>query len=90
MLWFLAIAARQQFRIDRYRDEAIGVMAKNAEGRLAMTVVTLRPDVVFSGEVQPSPDEILAMHHEAHEECFIANSVRTEVVVEPLLPPLPG
>ncbi len=90
MLWFLAIAARHQFQIDRYRDEAIGVMAKNAEGRLAMTIVTLRPDVVFSGEVLPSRDEILAMHHEAHEECFIANSVRTEVRVEALFPPSPG
>ncbi len=90
MLWFLSIAAARQFRIDRYRDEAIGIMAKNAEGKLAMTVVTLRPDVVFSGEVLPSRDEIVAMHHEAHEECFIASSVRTEVRVEPLFPPIPG
>lgn len=86
MLWFLAIAARRQFRIDRYQDDAVGVMAKNADGRLAMTQVTLRPDVVFSGEVLPSRDEILAMHHEAHDECFIANSVRTEVLVEPKFP----
>ncbi len=90
MLWFLSIAAGRQFRIDRYRDEAVGIMAKNAEGKLAMTLVTLRPDVVFSGNVLPSREDILDMHHEAHEECFIANSVRTEVRVEPQFPPSSG
>jgi organic hydroperoxide reductase OsmC/OhrA len=83
MLWFLSIAAKRGFAVERYRDEAVGVMAQNAEGKLAMTRVTLRPAVTFGGEKRPSAAEHEAMHHEAHEECFIANSVRTEVRCEP-------
>ena len=83
MLWFLSLAAAKQWRVDRYDDEASGVMEKNAEGRLAITRVTLRPAVAFSGERMPSPGEIGQLHHRAHERCFIANSVRTEIVVEP-------
>lgn len=83
MLWFLSIAAKRGFVVDAYDDDAIGVMAKNAEGKLAMTTVTLRPTVRFVGEKTPDRAEIDAMHHEAHEECFIANSVKTEVRCEP-------
>lgn len=85
MLWFLSIAARRGFCVDGYRDAAEGVMARNAEGRLAMTVVTLRPAVRFGGEALPTPDEQRAMHHEAHEACFIANSVKTEVRCAPVI-----
>ena len=84
MLWFLAIAAKRKFIVDRYTDAAVGVMARNAEGRMAMTRVTLRPQVVFSGDRQPTADELDALHHKAHEECYIANSVKSEVVVEPV------
>ena len=84
MLWFLAIAAKRKFRVDRYFDAAVGVMGKNADGREAMLTVTLRPEVLFSGDRVPTPDEIAAMHHETHEECFIANSVKTEVRCEPV------
>lgn len=84
MLWFLSIAAKQGFRVDRYHDNAIGVMARNGDGKLAMTKVTLRPDVRFSGDKLPSHAELVTLHHQAHEECFIANSVRSEVVVEPV------
>lgn len=84
MLWFLAIAAKRKFCVDRYADAAVGVMARNAEGKMAMIVVTLRPEVVFSGERLPTREQIGQMHHEAHEECFIANSVRTEVRCEPV------
>lgn len=83
MLWFLSIAAKRGFCVDRYEDAAEGVMARNAERRMAMTKVTLRPAVVFSGERLPSREDIDAMHHEAHDECFIANSVKTEVRCEP-------
>jgi len=83
MLWFLSIAAKKKFRVDRYEDDAAGVMEKNAEGKVAITTVTLRPRVAFSGDKVPTADEIAQLHHEAHEECFIANSVKTEVVVEP-------
>ena len=85
MLWFLSLAATRGFRVDSYRDAATGVMAKNADGRLAMTSVTLRPDVAFSGERRPTDDELHALHEAAHDECFLANSVRTEVRCEPVL-----
>ncbi len=79
MLWFLSIAARRGFRVDRYDDDAVGTMARNADGRLAMSDVTLRPHVDFIGERQPDAAELHAMHDEAHEQCFIANSVKTSV-----------
>ena len=82
MLWFLSIAAKRKFCVDRYFDPAIGVMDKNTEGKMAMVQVTLKPEVVFSGELIPSRMQIDQMHHEAHEECFIANSVKTEVRIE--------
>lgn len=90
MLWFLSIAAQRRFRVDRYVDRAGGLMAKDAGGKLVMSVVTLRPAVSFSGDNLPTPHEVEAMHHRAHEECFIANSVRTEVRVEPVLAGEPG
>ena len=83
MLTFLAIACKKKFVLDEYVDEAVGVMEKNAEGRLAITRVTLRQRLKFSGEKQPTPQEIEEMNHGAHEQCFIANSVKTEVKVEP-------
>ena len=86
MLWFLSIAAQRKFCVDSYVDEAQGVMARNAAGKMAMTQVTLRPQVVFVGAHLPTDDEIAAMHHEAHDECFIANSVTTEVRCEPVRP----
>ena len=86
MLWFLSIAAKQNFCVDSYIDNASGVMARNAEGKYAMTVVMLKPEVVFSGATLPTEEHIHALHHKAHEECYIANSVRTEVRCEPVLP----
>ena len=84
MLWFLSIAAKCKFCVDRYFDAATGVMEKNAAGKLAMTVVTLKPQVHFSGERLPTKAQIEQMHHQAHEECFIANSVKTDVRCEPV------
>ena len=83
MLWFLSISEKKKFVVDRYHDAATGVMAKNAEGRWAMTVVTLHPQIQFSGR-GPTREELDAMHHEAHEQCFIASSVKTEVRCEPI------
>lgn len=85
MLCFLSIAAKRGFVVDSYRDEAQGLMEKSAEGKLSITVVTLRPGVVFRGEAVPSVQEVHAMHHEAHEDCFIAASVKTDVRCEPVL-----
>jgi organic hydroperoxide reductase OsmC/OhrA len=84
MLCFLSIAARRRFVIDSYKDQALGVLAKNAEGKQAMTVVTLRPEAKFIGDHLPTSADIEKMHHEAHEECFIASSVKTEVRCEPV------
>ena len=83
MLWFLSIAAKRKFTVDSYEDRAEGVMAKNAGGRLAMTKITLRPLVTFSGATVPDRTQLDALHHAAHDQCFIANSVRSEVVCEP-------
>ncbi|MBZ0111733.1 MAG: OsmC family protein [Thermoanaerobaculia bacterium] len=85
MLWFLSIAAKRGFVVDSYRDQAVGVMAKDSSGKLSMTKVTLRPEAGFAGEKWPTEDDLVAMHHEAHEECFIAHSVKTDVRCEPIL-----
>ena len=85
MLWFLSCAAQASWVIDEYRDHAVGVLARNAQGRLAITTVTLRPEVVFGGPRQPDAAELTRLHHEAHEACFITNSVKTEVRCEPIL-----
>lgn len=83
MLFFLSLAAKQGFVVDRYDDPAVGVMARNEAGRMAMTLVTLRPKAVFSGR-QPSAEQLAELHHHAHEECFIAASVKTDVRCEPV------
>lgn len=84
MLWFLDLACRAGWVVDDYRDEAVGVLAARADGRLAMTLVTLRPAVRFAGERRPDAAEIARLHHAAHAECFIANSVTSEVRCEPV------
>lgn len=85
MLWFLSIAAKRGHIVETYTDAARGVMEKNAAGKLAMTRVTLRPHVTFSGPAAPDRAALDALHHAAHAECFIANSVRSEVVIEPVI-----
>ncbi len=82
MLWFLDVAARAGFAVTSYRDEAEGTLDKGPEGKLVMTRVVLRPAVAFSG-APPTPEQLAGLHHTAHEECFLANSVKTQVVVEP-------
>lgn len=82
MLWFLSLAAEQGFVVDEYRDEARGVMAKNEQGRQAMTEVTLFPQVRFAS-APPSAEQHEALHHRAHECCFIASSVKTTLRCEP-------
>ena len=83
MLTFLAIACKQKFVLDSYKDDAVGHMEKNAEGKLAITRVELRPQIRWSGDRVPSAEELGKMHHAAHENCFIANSVKTHVTVVP-------
>lgn len=88
MLWFLSIAAKRGFVIDRYEDRAVGIMGRNAQGKTAMIVVTLRPAVTFGGDSTPQPDDVQSMHHEAHELCYIASSVTTDVRCEPVSAPI--
>ncbi|MGI9289128.1 MAG: OsmC family protein [Pseudomonadales bacterium] len=83
MLWFLAIAAGRKYIVESYVDEAKGVMAKNADGKLAMILVTLRPKATLSANTVPTSDKLAKMPHLAHGAYFIANSAKTEVVVEP-------
>ncbi|MDI1247954.1 MAG: OsmC family protein [Lacunisphaera sp.] len=83
MLWFLSIAAMRGYVVDAYADDAVGVMEKNAAGKLAMTKVALHPLAIFSGAKRPDRAALDALHHAAHEECFIAASIRSEVVIEP-------
>lgn len=84
MLWFLSLAAAQHLRVDHYVDEAVGVLGKNAAGKVAMTAVTLKPRITIGGE-RPTQAAFAALHHKAHEKCFIANSVTTDVRIEPVL-----
>jgi organic hydroperoxide reductase OsmC/OhrA len=82
MLWFLHLAHDAGLVVERYRDEASGVLAKDAEGRLAMTQVTLRPVVTFTG-TKPTAEQFSQLHEKTHQRCFIANSVKSEIVLEP-------
>lgn len=82
MLVFLGIAAKQRFTVDAYIDNSLGIMEKADDGKVWITKVTLRPKIEFSGDRQPTLEQIEKLHHLSHEQCFIANSVKTEVVVE--------
>jgi organic hydroperoxide reductase OsmC/OhrA len=81
MLSFLFVASKHGFQVDRYEDEAVGVMTKNENGVLWLSSATLRPKVTYSGDKLPTPEELDHLHHLAHEQCFIANSVKTEINV---------
>ncbi len=82
MLWFLALAQQAGLEVESYADSAEGEMGRIAPGRMALTRITLRPDISFAGR-QPTPEELARLHHDAHERCFIANSLNSEIVVEP-------
>jgi len=84
MLWFLSIAAKRGFVVEDYRDEAVGIMSKDPLGKMAMTCVTMRPRAAFGGDLRPPMEEVIAMHRDAHERCYIANSVKTDVQCEPV------
>lgn len=81
MLTFLYLASKQGFQIDSYEDEAVGVMAKNEKGVPWISLVTLNPKIVFSGDKLSAPEDERQLHHLAHEQCYIANSIKTEVTV---------
>lgn len=84
MLFFLAFARKDGFVVDSYRDAATGLLDRDARGKTSMTVITLRPAAVFSGEARPDSAALEALHHRAHAACYIANSIRAEVRIEPV------
>ena len=81
MLFFLSIAAQRGFVVDSYVDQAVGVMDKNAEGKMAMTLITLAPAISFGGTRTPEVSELDAIHHAAHERCYIANSIKADIFI---------
>ncbi len=81
MLTFLYLAGKAGFQVVSYDDEAIGAMTKNERGTPWVSSVTLQPKIRYGGSKQPSPAEEASLHHEAHEQCFIAQSIKTEVTV---------
>ena len=82
MLTYLYLASKQGFQVDRYEDEAVGAITKNEKGVPWVSTVTLRPQIAYSGAKLPAPVDEKQLHHAAHEQCFIANSIKTEVIVE--------
>jgi len=82
MLFFLSIAAKRKYIVDSYVDDAVGIMDKDSDGNIAMTKVTLRPFIIFSGDKKPTMQQLEKMHHQSHQQCFIANSVKTKIVTE--------
>lgn len=84
MLWFLALAQKQGLVVDSYSDDAVGKLAMNADRKMAMTQVTLRPRVSFDGASQPGDATVILLHHQAHKQCYLANSVTTQIRCEPL------
>lgn len=88
MLWFLSLAQAAGVHVTAYEDEAEGIMGRVDRGRIAMTRIALRPRIRFAG-ADPDADRIEQLHHEAHERCFIANSLKTEIIVEPPVKALP-
>ena len=83
MLFFLSIAAEQGFAVQSYRDEVVGILAKNRDGKYAITELLLQPKADFSGEQWPKQKELDDIHHRAHEQCFIANSVTSKITIKP-------
>ncbi|QTL03089.1 OsmC family protein [Aquabacter sp. L1I39] len=87
MLFFLDFARKAGFVVDSYSDAAVGEMGPNASGKLYVARITLNPDARFSGEKLPSAEDIAALHHRAHEECYVGHSLRADIVISPVLPP---
>jgi organic hydroperoxide reductase OsmC/OhrA len=82
MLFFLSLAARQGFIVDSYRDQAVGTMEKDGNGVMSMTRIALRPEISFGGERAPDAAELADLHHRAHAQCYIANSIKAQVSIE--------
>jgi len=84
MLTFLAIASMKKYMVASYEDNAVAILGKNEKLKVAVTTVYLRPNIRFKGDIIPDKTIIDEMHERAHQECFISNSVLTEIIVEPV------
>ena len=84
MMSFLYVASKKKFVVENYDDDAEALLEKNTNNKMAITKMYLRPKVIFRGDIQPSKEEIELLHQKAHEECFIANSVLTEIIINPI------
>jgi organic hydroperoxide reductase OsmC/OhrA len=84
MLTFLAIASMKKYMVASYEDNAVAILGKNEKLKMVITTVYLRPNIIFKGDNIPDRTTIDEMHHRAHQECFISNSVLTEIIVEPV------
>jgi len=84
MMSFLYIASKKKFIVESYEDQSEAVLEKNSKNKMAVTKLYLRPKITFRGENQPSKEMVNLLHEKAHEECFIANSVLTEIIIEPI------
>jgi len=82
MLLFLSVAAKRRFIVDEYIDKAVGIMEQDGKARFSITKVILHPKVTFAGDKQPTREQIQKMHHQSHQQCYIANSVKSEVITE--------
>jgi len=82
MLFYLSEAAKRRYVVDSYEDDSVGIMEIDSEGKISMTRVTLKPHVQFSGDKKRTMEQLEKMHHQSHEQCFIANAVKTEIVTE--------
>ena len=79
MLFFLMFASQHGFQVDSYEDEAVGTMSKNEKGVLWISDIELNPRILYSGDVLPKPEDEGNLHHLSHEQCFIANSIKTNI-----------
>ena len=84
MMSFLFVASKKKYIVETYEDASVAILAKNDKNKMAVTQLYLKPKITFRGENQPDKAAIDALHHLAHEECFIANSVLTEIIIEPV------
>jgi len=82
MLFFLSLASNQKFIIESYTDKASGILQPDENKNVAMTDVTLKPKIIFSGKKQPTKEQIDKIHHLAHKQCFIANSIKTKIIIQ--------
>ncbi len=83
MLWFLSLAAGKGFLVNEYLDHSEGILEKNSEGNLAMTRIIIRPVVIFDADRAPNETDFIELHEKAHKKCFIANSIKSEILIKP-------